>query len=311
MLTIRHSPHFRIEMPTIATIGTFDGVHLGHRKILSRLLELKAATGMPTVVLTFDPHPRKVLFPDQQDLKLITTTDEKLALLENAGVDIAVVYPFTEEFSQMDPAAYITGLLGGSLRVKKLVIGYDHRFGHARKGNIDTLRSQSALVGYEIEEISALDIDNINISSTRIRRAIEEGNLDLASEFLGRQFSLTGRVIKGKQLGRKLGYPTANLRVDRDKLLPKPGIYCVEVTVGEEIHAGMMSIGINPTTDTDRTLKLEVNIFDFDRDIYENEISVRFMKRLRDEKKFNGLEELSRALAADKQACLEFMARTA
>lgn len=308
MLIIQNTEHFRIESPTIVTIGTFDGVHLGHQKILSRLKELKEKTGLKTVVLTFEPHPRKVLFPEQKDLKLISLIDEKLELLDKYGVDVTVVYPFTKEFSETDSPFYIEEVLLKSLQVKHLVIGYDHKFGKNRSGDIHTLKAIAENGAFSIEEISAIDIDNMAISSTKIRKALEEGNIELATGFLGHFFSLKGLVVKGKQLGRTLGYPTANIKPEGDeKIIPKLGVYFVEVIVDEKKHYGMMSIGLNPTTDNDGKVKLEVNIFDFNADIYGKTIKLNFVKRLRDEKKFANLTELKNALDNDRDTSLKLI----
>ena len=302
MLVIQNTEHFRIESPTIVTIGTFDGVHLGHQKILARLRELKKQTGLKTVVFTFEPHPRKVLFPEQRDLKLLTSTQEKLNLLEQFGVDVAVVYPFTKEFAQLESESYIKDILVKQLQVKHLVIGYDHKFGKQRSGDITTLRQYARDFDYHVEEISVKDIDQIAISSSKIRKAIEEGVVETASTYLGHHFIIHAKVIKGKQLGRQLGYPTANLEPGLpEKLIPKIGVYLVEVVIDKEMLFGMMNIGTNPTTDVNKSLKLEVHIFNFNQDIYSKEIGVRFIKRLRDELKFNGLNELKAALDKDKE----------
>jgi riboflavin kinase/FMN adenylyltransferase len=304
VLTIQNTRHFRIESPTIVTIGTFDGVHLGHQKILSRLVQLKHRHGLQAVVLTFDPHPRKVIFPSQSDLKLITLVDEKLDLLENYGVDVAVVYPFDKKFSSIEPQEYIEEILVKSLKVKYLVIGYDHKFGKNRSGDIKVLQQYSKKYGYKVEEIDAMDIDHIAISSSKIRHAIEEGNIELANNYLGHYFFLYATVVHGKHLGRELGYPTANLKIESsDKLIPRTGIYFVEVVVDTEKHYGMMSIGYNPTTDNDQRVKLEVHIFGFSQEIYGKTIRVNFLKYLRNEKKFNNLEELKEALAEDQRCC--------
>ena len=309
MLVIRHTVDFRIELPTIVTIGTFDGVHVGHQKILNRLRELKAKTGLKTVVLTFEPHPRKILFPEQQDLKLISLVDEKLNLLKGYGVDYTVVYPFTEAFSQSSAAYYIEHVLLKQLNVRHLVIGHDHRFGMNRSGNIKSLLDYSAKEKFEVEQISAKDIDNIAISSSKIRKALEDGNIERANEFLGHPFSIMAEVIKGKQLGRQLGYPTANLFIDdKDKLVPKIGVYFVEVSVSEKQYFGMMSIGTNPTTDSDNTLKLEVHLFDFEDDIYGKFITVNFVKRLRDELKFDSITALKHQIERDEEHCLNLIA---
>lgn len=304
---MQHTEEFRIEKPTIVTIGTFDGVHLGHQKILQRLAELKAATGLQTIVLTFDPHPRKVLFPGQKDLRLISLVNEKLLLLEHYGVDVCVVYPFSHAFSELDAELYIKNILCAKLKTKFLVIGYDHRFGKGRSGDIQVLKDAAGTSNYSVEEISALDIDNIAISSTKIRKALEDGNLETAHKFLGHSFILEAEVIHGKKLGRQLGYPTANLDVPEEKILPKNGVYFVKVEVLNATHYGMMNIGTNPTTDSDRKIKAEVNIFDFNADIYNRRLKVEFIKRLRDELRFNTLDELVAAINKDKEDCMQLL----
>ncbi|MES2566404.1 MAG: bifunctional riboflavin kinase/FAD synthetase [Bacteroidota bacterium] len=289
---------------SIVTIGTFDGVHLGHQKIIKRLVELKRQQGGETVLFTFDPHPRKVLFPEQTDLKLITTTKEKCDLLKQFGVDHVLVFPFTKAFSQMQAQEYISDVIFKGLKTKTLVIGYDHRFGSNREGNIDTLKQFAKVHHFEVEEIPAQEINQLNISSTRIRKAIEEGDVQTASDYLGYRFFITGVVVHGKQLGRVLGYPTANISIDdKDKLIPKIGVYSVNVILKDVVYKGMLNIGYNPTTDSDHKVKIEVNIFDFENDIYGQEIKLEFVKRIRDEEKFANLEELKQALANDKIAC--------
>jgi riboflavin kinase/FMN adenylyltransferase len=308
VLVIRNTKNFRIEKPTIVTIGTFDGVHLGHQKILSRLVQLKHKYGLQAVVLTFDPHPRKILFPEQKDLKLITLIDEKLDLLENYGVDVTVVYPFDKSFSSIEPKEYIEEILLKSLKVEYLVIGYDHKFGKNRSGDISVLQKYSGNYDYEVEEIPALDIDHIAISSSKIRHAVEEGNIDLANNYLGHYYSLFATVIRGKQLGRTLGYPTANLKIESaDKLIPKNGIYFVEVITAGTKNYGMMSIGYNPTTDNDHTVKMEVHVLDFEGDLYNMVIRINFLKYLREEKKFDSLDGLKEELDNDKQRCMELI----
>lgn len=308
MLTIQNTEHFRIEKPTILTIGTFDGVHLGHQKILKRLSELKAKHGLNTTILTFDPHPRKVIFPNQNDLKLITDTGEKLKLLEQHGVDITVVYPFSKQFAQMDAQAYIRDVLVRNLKVKHLIIGYDHKFGNNREGDINVLKSYAPKFGYEVEEISVQDINSISVSSSKIRHAIDKGDMELANTFLGHPFFMTGTVVKGKQLGNTIGYPTANIQVnDPNKLLPAIGVYFVEVVHENKPYYGMLNIGKNPTTDTDETIKIEVNIFNFDKTIYGNTLTVSFLTRLRNEVKFANLEELKKQLKLDKENCVKLI----
>ncbi len=309
MLVIQNTRDFRIEVPTIVTIGTFDGVHLGHRKILKRIAEIKSQTGLKTLVLTFDPHPRKVLFPEQKDLKLLTSVEERLELLKASGIDITVVYPFDAAFAQTDSSYYIEHILIKQLHVSYLAIGHDHRFGKNRSGNLDTLMDYARRGHFSLEEISAKDIDQIAVSSSKIRKALEDGQLELANSFLGHPYFITALVVKGKQLGRKLGYPTANLYLEnKEKIVPAKGVYLVEAELEEKKHHGMMSIGVNPTTDNDQRVKLEVHIFDFDEDIYNRQLTVRFIKRLRDEETFKDLEALKSQLRLDQETCLTLIA---
>ncbi len=308
MLTIQHTKNFRIEKPSIVTIGTFDGVHLGHQKILNRLIELKQKLNLTTVVLTFHPHPRKVLFPNQTDLKLITLVDEKLELLKKNNIDVTVVYPFDIAFSQLEAEEYIETILVKQLNVSHLVIGYDHKFGKNREGTIDTLKHFATKYNFTVEEISAKDIDSINISSSKIRHAIDEGHIELATDFLGHHFFINAQVVKGKQLGNTIGFPTANLKLDdADKLIPKIGVYFVEIVFENTNYFGMMNVGTNPTITDDLSVKLEVNIFDFNKTIYNKRIKIKFVKRIRDEQKFNNLNELIEQLHLDKQTCLKII----
>ena len=289
---------------SIVTIGTFDGVHLGHQKIIQRLVELKKKQGGEIVVFTFDPHPRKVLFPDQKDLKLITTTEEKCQVLSKYGVDHVLVFPFTKQFSQMQAQDYISDVIVKGLKTKTLVIGYDHRFGSNREGSIETLKQFAPFHNFNVEEIPAQEINQLNVSSTRIRKSIEDGDIQTANEFLGYSFFISGNVIKGKQLGRTIGYPTANICIkDTDKLIPKIGVYAVNAIIDNDVFKGMLNIGTNPTTDEDNNIKIEVNIFEFDKDIYGKNIKLEFIKRIRNEEKFANLDELKQALANDKLAC--------
>jgi riboflavin kinase/FMN adenylyltransferase len=308
VLTINNTKHFRIEKPIILTIGTFDGVHLGHQKILNRLVELKKSSGLKTVVLTFEPHPRKVLFPEQTDLKLITLTNEKLELLAKYKVDCTVVYPFDEAFSKMDVDDYIKTILVKQLNVKYIIIGYDHKFGKDRLGDINVLKKHEANYNFKVEEIAKEDIDSITISSSNIRKSLISGDIEKANFLLGHFYSLKARVVAGKKLGREIGFPTANLKIENDdKLIPKIGVYFVEIILDSQNHFGMLNIGHNPTIDADQNLKLEVNIFNFNQDIYSKSITINFIKRLRDEIKFNSLNDLVLQLNRDKESCLSFL----
>jgi len=297
----------KIKNPVV-TIGTFDGVHQGHKQIIDRLKKACKEIKGESFIFTFHPHPRQVLFPHQADLKLLTLTDEKLRLLEKGGVDHVLVFPFTKEFSLLSAGDYIRQILVDAIGTKKLIIGYDHKFGNKREGTIETLKHFSSQYGFTVEEIPAHEIDHINVSSTKIRKALDLGDIQTANSFLGYPYFLSGRVVAGKKLGRQLGYPTANLQIeDGTKLVPGIGVYAVTTIISGARYKGMMSIGLNPTTDTDNKLKIEVNIFNFDKEIYGKEITIEFCRRLRNEEKFASLEELKKQLAIDKENALSFL----
>ncbi len=291
----------------VVTTGTFDGVHLGHQKIISRLKDAAREENGETVLLTFSPHPRMVLFPDDNELKLLNTRSEKIELLEKYGIDHLIIYPFTKEFSRLTSIEFVRNILVNSIQTKRLVIGYNHHFGRNREGSFEHLKEYGPLYGFGVEEIPAKDMDNIQISSTKIRNALLIGDVKTATNYLGHPYTLSGTVVKGKQLGRKIGYPTANLKIsDNYKLIPGDGVYAVQVKYSNNTYAGMLNIGNNPTIEG-KGKSIEVNIFDFDKMIYEEEVTVIFVERLRDEVKFNSLEELKQQLAKDKLESLSKM----
>jgi riboflavin kinase/FMN adenylyltransferase len=293
---------------TIITIGTFDGVHLGHKKILNQLIEKKTQCDLDTLVFTFDPHPRKVLFPEQKDLKLINNTKEKVELLDNLGIDHVLVYPFNKSFSEINPEDYISKILVEQLKAKCIIVGYDHRFGKNREGGLDLLMHFSEKYNYEVVEIKAEDINSINISSTQIRKAIEAGNIELANQFLGYHFFITGKVAEGKKLGRTIGFPTANIVVEEiEKIIPKIGVYAVKVKYNNEVFNGMLNIGVNPTVSSNLKLKMEVHLFDFNSQIYGEELKLSFVCRVRDEQKFSGIDELTQQLKKDKEIIMQLL----
>lgn len=298
----------QINNGTIVTIGTFDGVHLGHKKILNKLIDKKKHCGLETLVFTFEPHPRKVLFPEQKDLKLITNTEEKVSLLEEIGIDHVLVYPFNKSFSEINPDEYIGEILVNQLKVKCIIVGYDHRFGKNRAGGLDLLIKYAEKYNYEVLEIAAEDINSINISSTQIRKAIESGNIELANQFLGYSFFISGKVKEGKKLGRTIGFPTANISIsDADKIIPKNGVYAVKVSINDLTFNGMLNIGVNPTVSTTLQLKMEVHLFDFNQEIYGKDIKVSFINRIRDEQKFSGIDALKNQLELDKQQIMHLL----
>lgn len=297
------------ELPhTAVTTGTFDGVHLGHKTIIERLISAAKNIQGESVLLTFYPHPRMVLFPDDDQIKMLNTPLEKEQLLHACGIDHLVVLPFTKEFSRLSSLEFVRNILSNTLKAKRLVIGHDHHFGRNREGTFAHLLEFGPLYGFEVEEIPAKDIDHVAISSSKIRHALEAGDLQTANSYLGYKYQLTGKVIKGKQLGRTLGYPTANLEItDKYKLVPAIGVYAVKVKYGMHLFDGMLSIGINPTVTEHGPLTIEVNIFEFNHEIYHKEITIYFHKRLRDEEKYSSLDALVTQLAIDKENALKYL----
>lgn len=288
----------------VVTSGTFDGVHLGHQKILARLAEIAAKNSGETVVITYWPHPRLVLRPDDLSLKLLNTFEEKTELLKAQGIQNLVRIPFTKEFSQLSSNDYIRNILVDRIGTRKLVIGYDHRFGKNREGSFEELRRNGPAYGFDVEEIPRQDIDHIAVSSSKIRKSLAEGDVTSARHLLGRYYSLSGRVIKGDKLGRMLGFPTANIDIDsRYKLVPADGIYAVRVFYEHQKFNGMLYIGNRPTVDgAKRTI--EVNIFDFDKEIYGEEIKVSFEALLRSDSRFKDLDALKVQLFKDREAAI-------
>lgn len=295
----------------ILTQGTFDGVHLGHRQILQKIIETAKQEGGESVLLTFHPHPRHVLFPDQEGPMMLSTLDEKIEKLKEIGLDNLIIHPFTKEFSRLPAVNFVRDLLVNKIKAKKIVVGYDHHFARNREGNLESLQELAPLYDFEVEEISAQEIDDVNISSTKIRKALSQGNILAANAYLGYNYQLNGKVIEGKKLGRKLGYPTANIGLAENlKLIPLDGIYAVQVEVNGMVNKGMMSIGFNPTVEEQSVKRhLEVNIFDFDEDIYGQDICVNMIERIRGEEKFENLEVLKEKMAEDKIKSLEILSK--
>ncbi|HEY2582882.1 MAG TPA: bifunctional riboflavin kinase/FAD synthetase [Mucilaginibacter sp.] len=291
----------------VVTIGTFDGVHIGHRKIISGITDLAESSGGETVLLTFFPHPRMILHPEDESLKLINTINEKAELMERLGIHHLIITPFSRDFSNQTAEGYIRDVLVNKIGTKKIVIGYDHRFGKDRQGGLYDLLRLGPVYGFDVVEIPEQDINDVAVSSTRIRSALLEGNIELANEFLGYPFFITGTVIRGDQIGRQIGYPTANIVIEeRYKLIPGDGIFAVKVKVAGEYHKGMAYIGTRPTVNG-ITRNIEVNIFDFDRDIYNQQIRMEFYYFVRGDIKFNSLAELQQQLAKDKLDVAELL----
>ncbi|MEK6478246.1 bifunctional riboflavin kinase/FAD synthetase [Catalinimonas sp. 4WD22] len=305
-----HDGSTSFEQPQLAVVtsGTFDGVHIGHRKILKRLIEIARQKGGETVVVTFWPHPRLVLHPEDDTLKLLSTFEEKVKIFEQLGIDHVVRIPFTKEFSQLSSDEFIRNVLVKKIGTQYLVIGYDHRFGKNREGSFEYLKENADKYGFQVEEIPRQDVDHVGVSSTKIRQALEEGDIFTASEYLGRPYQISGEVVKGDQLGRSWGFPTANLVIpERYKLIPKDGIYACKVRWNEHQYEGMMYIGVRPTINGIQR-NIEVNIFDFDKQIYGETLQVEFIGKIRGDMKYENIELLKAQLAVDREDALKILA---
>tara|TARA_X000001036_G_scaffold287182_1_gene266777 strand:+ start:281 stop:1207 length:927 start_codon:yes stop_codon:yes gene_type:complete len=293
---------FNCKKSTIITIGTFDGVHLGHQKILKKLNVEAENNGLESCVLTFFPHPRTVLNPDSS-LKLINTIEERISLFKKSKIDNLIVHPFTKEFSELDSEDYVKNILVDQLKAKIVLIGYDHKFGKNRTADINNLKEYGIKYNFEVIEIKAEEINDIAISSTKIRNSIEEGDIQLANSYLGYEFSFFGKVVKGNSIGKTLGFPTANIKIGTDlKLIPKNGVYLISTIINQKIIFGMMNIGIKPTTN-ENTKSIEVNLFDFNQDLYDTNITIYIKQFLREEIKFDSLNELKLQIEKDKITC--------
>ncbi|TRX29965.1 bifunctional riboflavin kinase/FAD synthetase [Flavobacterium franklandianum] len=293
---------------TILTLGTFDGVHIGHRKILEKVTQNTETDTTESLVLTFFPHPRMVL-KGQSEVKLLNTIGEKIDLLEKIGVQNLVIHPFNEEFSKLSAEEFVKKVLVDRFHIQKIIIGHDHRFGRNRTANIDDLIAFGKQYHFEVEQISVQEIKDVSISSTKIRNALTEGNMVLANDYLGYEYFLTGIVSKGKQLGRTIGFSTANLLIEEtDKLIPRNGVYVVKSIIDQKTVFGMMNIGFNPTVAGEK-LSVEVHYFDFDADLYNQEIRVSMLKYLRSEQKFDSVIFLKEQLQKDKEAALNYISK--
>jgi riboflavin kinase/FMN adenylyltransferase len=290
---------------TILTLGTFDGVHFGHKKILEKVTQNTENEKYESLVLTFFPHPRMVL-QDDSDIKMLNTIDEKIALLDQIGIQNLVIHPFDEKFSRLTAEEFVKNVLVDQFHIHKIIIGHDHRFGRNRTANIDDLKAFGKQYDFEVEEISAQEIKEVSVSSTKIRNALNEGNVALANEYLGYDYPLTGIITQGKQLGRTIGFPTANLKIAENfKLIPKNGVYIVKSIIDSKIVFGMMNIGFNPTVDG-KYQTIEVNYFDFDADLYDQKITVSILDRIRDEEKFESVGHLKAQIEKDKNTALAY-----
>lgn len=292
---------FPLDQPTVVTIGTFDGLHLGHQKILSSVCQVAKEEGYASVLLTFHPHPRKVLFPTEP-LGLIQTQEEKLARLDALGIDHAVVLAFNEEFALQSASAFVENILIKGLNAQRVIIGYDHQFGHDRQGNLAFLRGYEAKGFFEVTEIPVEQIDAVYISSSKIRKAIAAGQIQQANNYLGQPYQVSGFVSKGLQNGRSIGFPTANVELtESEKILPADGVYAVSAKYQGRMLYGMMNIGWRPTIQETKTVKkIEVHFFDFHDDIYEAYLALSLHERIRPEQKFEHLAALKEQLMQDE-----------
>lgn len=297
---------FTSDHPTVITIGTFDGVHAGHQKIIERLVESAKVSQLESAILTFFPHPRMVL-QKEGDIKLINTIEERKQLLEKSGIDHLIIHPFTHQFSRLTALEFVRDILVNKLRAKKVIIGYDHRFGRNRTADINTLKEFGKQFDFDVEEIGKQDVENVAVSSTKIRKALQEGRVETANIYLQHPFMLTGTVVKGKGLGKDFGYPTANLLIEEEyKLIPKNGVYVVRAVIDEHTYFGMMSIGTNPTVGgTKKTI--ETYFFDLDKNLYDRRLQVEMLSWIRDEKKFDSVESLKTAMKQDESFSTQFI----
>ena len=306
-LKIFHSINdFTSTKKTILTLGTFDGVHIGHKKILNKLTQNTENEKYESLVLTFFPHPRMVL-QEHSDIKLLNTINEKIDLLEKIGIENLVIHPFDEMFSRLTAEEFVSTILVDRFHIHKIIIGHDHRFGRNRTADIDDLTAFGKQYDFEVEQISVQEINDISVSSTKIRNALLDGDMALANEYLGYEYFLTGKVIKGKQLGRTIGFPTANLKIEENyKLIPQNGVYVIQSIINQKTVFGMMNIGFNPTVDG-KNQSIEIHYFDFNADLYNHEIRVSILKRIRSEQKFESVDLLKEQLEKDKKTALNYL----
>ena len=291
---------------SVVTIGTFDGIHIGHQKIFNKVINASKQSNLSSVVLTFFPHPR-IILNKYNDIKMIDTLDEKIEHLEKIGIDHLIIHPFDRKFSLLSAEQFIREYLVEKLKLKHIIIGYDHRFGKGREASVSDLKEYSSEFNFIVDEIDAQEIEKIAISSTKIRNSINQGDLETTKKYLGRFFSLTGKVVKGDGLGKQIDYPTANILIEEDyKIIPKDGVYYIRTTIDNKLYNGMMNIGHRPTIGF-KSKSIEVNLFNFDRDIYDKVISVDVVVKIRDEKKFSSIYALKAQLAKDEEHCLKLI----
>jgi riboflavin kinase/FMN adenylyltransferase len=296
---------FSTSKKTIVTLGTFDGVHIGHMAILDQIIKSAKKEGLESVILTFFPHPRLIV-SNNYDIKLLNTIEEKSALLEKIGIENFIIHPFDKFFSELSPREFVSEILVNKLNIQKIIIGHDHKFGKNRAADFNDLLNFGEEFGFSVEEISAQQINEVAVSSTKIRNSLLEGNISLANDYLGYAYVLNGNVIKGNQLGRTIGFPTANIDISEDyKLIPKNGVYVVTANVNNQTVFGMMNIGVKPTIGENK-LSIEVHLLNFEKDIYQQKIQIHVLERIRDEQKFESFEALKSQLEVDKQTTIQY-----
>lgn len=307
-MKIHHSPKSYPKSPSAITIGTFDGVHLGHQKIIKRLLSVAKEEGLQSVILTFFPHPRMVL-QSAVEMKLLNTIEERQEILSNLGLDHLVIKEFSKEFSKLSAEQYVKNILVDELYAKYIIIGYDHRFGKNRRANIEDLITFGRNFDFKVEEISVKDVDDIAVSSTKIRKALNNGDIKTANTFLGYNYFLTGAVVKGRQIGQQIGFPTANIYIKENyKLIPKNGVYVVKSKIENNVYFGMMNIGTNPTVDGTKQ-SIEIHFFEFNQNLYDKKMKIELLDHLRNEHRFESLEDLKVQLKTDKENALKFIGK--
>ena len=291
---------------SVVTIGTFDGIHLGHQEILSRLIESSKNKDLNSVVLTFFPHPR-IILNKYNEVKMIDTLDEKIIHLNEIGIDSLIIHPFDRNFSLLSANQFIKDFLVDKLKIKHIIIGYDHRFGKGREASVTDLKNYANDYDFTVEEIKAQEIEKITVSSTKIRNSINQGDIKTTEKYLGRSFNLTGKIVKGDGLGKKINYPTANIFIEETyKIIPKDGVYLVETIIKDELFNGMMNIGHRPTIGKN-VKSIEVHLFNFNEDIYGQVISIKMISKIRDEKKFSSIQALKEQLVKDENYCLKLI----
>ncbi|MEX0685979.1 MAG: bifunctional riboflavin kinase/FAD synthetase [Balneolales bacterium] len=304
MTQLTYLPEVVRHPKSVVTVGTFDGVHEGHKKLIQTVVEKARSRGARSVVVSFDPHPREIINPGSSGIKLLTTLEERRTILSELGVDLMVVIPFDRDFSLLTSESFVKDIIFERIGLCEFVIGYDHQFGRNREGTISTVSRLGTKLGFEVHIVEGYEVQKVTVSSTTVRKALEEkGNVHLARQFLGRPYMINGTVVQGDKRGRELGYPTANIKINHPKkIIPYNGVYAVDVVIDGVKYRGMMNIGVRPTFGKEE-LTLEVNIFDFDLDIYGKSIDILFLERIRDEKKFSSMETLIAQLENDKICC--------